>query len=368
MHFTSLYVERFRGLRDARVEGLARVNLLLGKNNSGKTSLLEAFYIASGVGAMHRLSLIDMMRAIPSGEEAGFRTLFYGMKPEAGFCLSAVFDSLPDSSQTKTEYDVVGSGANLKICVRPTREEEDVVLLEESDTAGFESSHVSESVETTVTSSLLPRDIHVKISRDRLRGRSIAENDNLLRDFKQSGFVQTHLSNTDLVKRFSALQRFSKTAHIMEVVRIIDPHIKAIEVIGDKMYVDVGFAEKLPLGLLGDGVRRLVAILTAAAVAEGSVVCIDEIDNGLHRDALAVLWQGVLHSAETFGVQVFATTHNRETLTALTDLLDQEEHQRYRDHVAAFNVVRQSDDSVRAYRYDADQLDFALDKGLDVRS
>ena len=38
-------VEDYRGFRKLHVEGLRRVNLIVGRNNSGKTSLLEAAHI-----------------------------------------------------------------------------------------------------------------------------------------------------------------------------------------------------------------------------------------------------------------------------------------------------------------------------------
>jgi hypothetical protein len=40
--FEHLHINAFRGLRNVRLEQLGRVNLLVGGNNSGKTSVLEA--------------------------------------------------------------------------------------------------------------------------------------------------------------------------------------------------------------------------------------------------------------------------------------------------------------------------------------
>ena len=44
-HVDSLRVRGFRAFRDLTVEGLGRVNLITGKNNTGKSSLLEALRI-----------------------------------------------------------------------------------------------------------------------------------------------------------------------------------------------------------------------------------------------------------------------------------------------------------------------------------
>ncbi|GAC1477422.1 MAG: hypothetical protein NVS2B12_31740 [Ktedonobacteraceae bacterium] len=41
-HIKDFTIERFRGLRDLKMENLGQINLFVGNNNSGKTSVLEA--------------------------------------------------------------------------------------------------------------------------------------------------------------------------------------------------------------------------------------------------------------------------------------------------------------------------------------
>ena len=39
-------IESFRGFHKTHIQGFERINLFCGKNNVGKTSLLEAIYVA----------------------------------------------------------------------------------------------------------------------------------------------------------------------------------------------------------------------------------------------------------------------------------------------------------------------------------
>ncbi len=48
MHLKSLHIKNFRMLEDFQVSKLGRVNLIVGKNNSGKSSVLEALRIYAG--------------------------------------------------------------------------------------------------------------------------------------------------------------------------------------------------------------------------------------------------------------------------------------------------------------------------------
>ncbi|NJO08151.1 MAG: AAA family ATPase [Chloroflexaceae bacterium] len=41
-HITDLHIQQFRGLRNLHLSNLGQINLLVGANNSGKTSVLEA--------------------------------------------------------------------------------------------------------------------------------------------------------------------------------------------------------------------------------------------------------------------------------------------------------------------------------------
>lgn len=100
----------------------------------------------------------------------------------------------------------------------------------------------------------------------------------------------------------------------------------------------------------------------------GAVVLIDEVDNGLHYSALRILWKGILQAAREYDVQVFATTHSAEALRHLTWVLDDEENASYRDEVAVYTLIRADDDTVRTYRHDYEQLDYALDHGVEIRN
>ncbi|HAI70393.1 MAG TPA: ATPase, partial [Gammaproteobacteria bacterium] len=41
----SLYIKNFRLFKELEIEQLGRVNLIIGRNNSGKTALLEALHL-----------------------------------------------------------------------------------------------------------------------------------------------------------------------------------------------------------------------------------------------------------------------------------------------------------------------------------
>lgn len=154
-------------------------------------------------------------------------------------------------------------------------------------------------------------------------------------------------------------------------MRRIDSRIEKI-VLGSNntIYFDLGndFHSLMPINLMGEGIQRLMTILVAMAHTAGAIVQIDEIDDGLHYTTLRILWKAVLQAAREYDVQVFATTHSAEALRHLTWVLDDEEYKGYRDDVAAYTLIRADDDTVRSYRHDYEQLEYALDHGVEVRN
>jgi len=44
--YQSFRIKNFRGFRDLTLDSLERINLIAGKNNVGKTALLEAIFFA----------------------------------------------------------------------------------------------------------------------------------------------------------------------------------------------------------------------------------------------------------------------------------------------------------------------------------
>jgi len=68
VRISTLTIERFRSLRQLKLEGLGRVNLITGRNNTGKSSILEALRILASDASPPVLSSILRYREEDIGE------------------------------------------------------------------------------------------------------------------------------------------------------------------------------------------------------------------------------------------------------------------------------------------------------------
>lgn len=129
-----------------------------------------------------------------------------------------------------------------------------------------------------------------------------------------------------------------------------------------QIYVDIGAPQKIPLVQLGQGAQKLVMLASKAALAEGGVLLVDEIDVGFHHGYLERLWQAVFAMARDLKVQVFATTHSYECIKAAAKVASQIEG----DQLALHRLERHGAD-IRCITGTEDTLVAAMEAGFEVR-
>lgn len=69
---------------------------------------------------------------------------------------------------------------------------------------------------------------------------------------------------------------------IVEALQIVEPRITDVQLVGKRVMVDVGLPTRLPINVLGDGVRKVLAVILSIYTCRNGVLIIDELDNGLH--------------------------------------------------------------------------------------
>jgi AAA15 family ATPase/GTPase len=100
---------------------------------------------------------------------------------------------------------------------------------------------------------------------------------------------------------------------------MIDPRIEALDYIAGRGTSRIALLKvegqgRIPLGTMGDGVRRMFHIGLAMATASKGILLIDEFENGLHWHVQRELWAALGRAAKGFDVQIFATTHSRDCI------------------------------------------------------
>lgn len=272
-HFIkNIEIKDFKCFDNFKAEGFARVNLIGGKNNIGKTAFMEACYINSS--AVNMRQLIASLHSIKFMRE-NLNVLFSAVK--SGVVNTEVKAFIEQSSGIYVETNI-----------------------------------------NTVLFKIDEKEEGIKKYRFKLFEKLIAVN---VKDFsfdfessKNNQFIDSFgLDNSEIITFYSSVQKKDEEKFINKVINNLDSNIGSFKIIDEIPQCKSGDTY-LPITEMGDGIRHIVSIVTALYASEHGYLFIDEVDNGIHYTALDDIWEIILTLSDKFNVQVFATTHSKECI------------------------------------------------------
>lgn len=370
MMLGALKLQKFRGFEAYELTDLTRVNILVGKNNSGKTSILEAihFLVSRGdplvlIRSANRRGEISYGDGRPGQEEPDISHCFYGhrFQPDIGFRL-------------------FGNGyGQISVRIRQIDFDDQSVLFDEDMEESLREGDVDQS-----------RPLVLQIDGHGLEGFSIPVNENgslLMRQFRfrrpwpdgettpppVQFITPESLDLNPMRDIWDRVLTEGRESEVIAAMRILETDLESIHFLtgyasrarSGRAGALLGFrggGRRVPLGSYGDGTRRLLALSLSLIQAEQGVLLIDEIDTGLHWTVMEEMWRLVIDTARRHSVQVFATTHSYDCLRGLASLVESQPD--IGQYVSAQKIEGSLD---RAVRFDATDIQVALDQNIEVR-
>ena len=154
---------------------------------------------------------------------------------------------------------------------------------------------------------------------------------------------------------------------LAEALKVLEPTSKNPIFMENVMLVDTGLPQRIPINLMGDGIRKIVSFLTSIYACRGGVVLIDELSNGFHYSVMKPMWEIVLKAAIKNEVQIFASTHDVDSIRGFQQAAAEIEKEQEREIAAGFKLQRITDDELRSYRFSVSQLGYAIEQEMEVR-
>lgn len=307
----NLLIENFRVFKRLEIPRLGRVNLLVGRNNSGKSSVLEAVSLyASGGSGEEILSILeshDDLR-IESGRELEDR--FYAVKQLFHGRDAAWSESLAIRIGPLTNGM---SALQIRIAAVPSRLlGESLGVVVDASALEIENGPRRPAVISTFqgVARLLPMDV------TDWRAWSVFSSSPRV-EVARHAYVSPYGLSSEAASKLWDLITLTDLEHdVLKALRIISPEIERISFIGEAGRNRVPMAKlkgqmhPVALRSQGDGVNRLLGIILSLVSARGGVLLLDEIENGIHFVAQQRLWELVFELAHRLDTQVFATTHS----------------------------------------------------------
>lgn len=124
----------------------------------------------------------------------------------------------------------------------------------------------------------------------------------------------------------------------------------------------------LPLAMFGDGTIKLFRLLAEIVLNKGERLMVDEIDTGIYFGRFKQFWKAILQTAKEHSVQLFMTTHSEECIKYFKEVLEEDMPELQKDARSITLVENVKTKNVTAHTYDFEQFDHALNVGNEVRA
>lgn len=357
---TDLEITRFRAFDHLKIERLGHVNLIVGKNNVGKSTLLEALRLYTTPDPLPALRDIiysrDELQNKPD-DSAEARDQI-----SASALLSLFNGRLPLESLQKPITIGPSKGDKLEIHLTWFHQTPNNTLAEDAHGRG----------------ALVP-------ALEFRRG-SASRRIPLDYQFPPLGRAAFHQESTDLgppcvmvpangfgsietARMWDQIVLSEWEDEVLSALRILAAKVSRLSFVGGgrlgersaRVKVD-GEKVPVPLRSLGDGANRLMGLLLALVEAKSGLLLIDEIENGIHYAALTDIWRSLIRLALRLNVQIVATTHSWDCVTAFQCAT--------LENTAADGVLtrlEQTESGFRAVQFDEEELNIAAASRIEVR-
>jgi predicted ATP-dependent endonuclease of OLD family len=306
-------IENFRCFEKTKIEGFQRINLITGKNNVGKTALLEAIYW--GLEAKYNS---DLNTRQSSNQALNVQSLFLNgdIKRQISISLNISADIFYSFKTTVKYYG------------------EDKISINYVDSI--------HGIRQTFSAKLIFD--------------------------KNLQFPEM----PDLAQAFDALAINGFSRIIEESLQKIDPTIAEIRTFSK--FPRVLFLRKknedkyLPINYFGDAIQKVARYIINILEMKTSqkpnkFLLVDEIENGLHYAAQEEFWQMLFTLCIDYDIQLFATTHSLEMIRAFEKIAS-----KYENEAAYFEMARHpKTDRIIGLKHDMDGLEYALETNTKIR-
>ncbi len=314
MHVQEYTIHSYRGIHELTLSGLNRINILTGDNNSGKTSVLEL------------LATIDNPQDIGAWY-LGSRV--FGTRGKYGRIYNGFYNMFPiDDEEKRIAYKFIDEqGRNNDVEMKAQIKDVQILEKEMHRLNGLMRTGYAKAEDEIVDAICMSLETYIN--------GSLANEENIY-DFqtvtsrfinKEPRFVRSvYVSPVDYARGDLYLDEILSDSEMynemLTILKEFDNDIISVNAIKAKgtiatseyMILTKNHKKALPLNVYGDGMKKALLLLSAVVEARDGILLLDEFETAIHTSAMDSIFSWLLKSAMKLNVQVFLTSHSKETI------------------------------------------------------
>ena len=350
--FKNIKIKNLRAITELEINNLGQVNLLVGQNNCGKTTLLEALFFIIG----------NTNPNLPIRANA-FRHLEF----LSNEYWDSFFHNMDTNSNIEISVTLRGTGKKQELVIRPLIQQQTSAKAVSPDivTIGIENGDAKPSftisgLELISTSQQDPTE--TSTSRIFIKGGELVPEGT--KEGSLRGIFVCPSTRFDWKTRLASIQRKKRVGELISSLKAVEPNISDIRIneVGI-LEADIGLRKLIPVNLMRGGIANVLSICLAMLDSQDGIVLIDEIEDGLHYSVQQKIWGAIFDLAQKLNVQTFVTTHSNECIRAFSNSVDMT---LFGSEAKLFRIERK-DEKFRAVEYTHELLNESLERKWEVR-
>lgn len=369
-HFKSFKIKNFKCFDELNLTNIGKFNFIVGDNNVGKTSLLEALLFTNDNNfntlAARWSFVIQTIKGLKNITDTPLA--YYVNRNKKGWDKNSQMTFEIELKEKVTKgieyYDDIFQIKNIELLTF------DKLIYEINFGDNF-----NNRVSLTIPKFITLKNKTPFNSRKVIKEKTSIPNGKDFRGVLYSlPYVYFHLGyGSDLIQKYAKIQFIDeKREFIIEALKTLSEDIFYLEPAAilqteNAIILRSKGQATMPLASFGDGTIKLFRILMEILEFSEQRLMIDEIDTGVHHSRLGQFLETTLKTAHTHNTQLFATTHSLECLEKLQQMLAKESNAFLRNEVRIIKLAQSKDKGILAYTYDYEQFEYALENDLEIR-
>lgn len=315
----NLNIRSFKGIENLELEKCSDINIIVGDNNTCKTTVLEAIQLLQYPNNFQKLVKVIRKRYIASRRPIGITVLESFL---------SMFNAKQDDFSKQVKIQFTSNGLKNVLSINGEVKEVFVTEAELAELSKYQRTRTYEFDEEVPVQEFRgaidfnDKSVEIFINEivdDYRYARSTSkEYDNVIR--------MNYLTSVDHINESFSANRISKTilndekSGLLDLIQEFDSDFEGLEIASAKnnpysaTYVKHKKYGFMPLANYGDGLKKVLALASIILNTHDGVLLIDEIETAIHTSALGVVFRWLLAVAKRQNIQIFATTHSEEAL------------------------------------------------------
>lgn len=324
----SLHIKNFRCFEDLTIESLGRVNLIVGKNSTGKSTVLEALSIYAARGRTYAFDkVLSHRNEFFHNREERFKYLFF-------------HNQLPNTIENS-------------LIIEDAKNEDGVCIIYDKDNGKFINGFHDKNGITDHS------DWKLKVIEYSYQ---FVTTDLLSEDYLAYLWDEVILSSEDEEIKKSLQIIIPDLANLVFIKSQNEDSTERFAIIKIK-----NTARGIPLKNFGEGASRLLQIFLHALQAKNGFLLIDEFENGLHYSIQEEVWEKLFKLAKELNIQIFATTHSQDAIKAFSKVALADKEVDGKLIALGRSVGKSHYGQIIAHVYDEEGLDWIVNSGMEIR-